>query len=94
MQRLYEWTPDECIPDFYDNANVFTSQHSDMSALALPEWCPNEQEFIKWHRNKLDSDRVAQQLHEWIDLVFGYKVVLYCLQHICIMFNDLLFLCS
>ncbi|XP_024313947.1 protein GFS12 isoform X2 [Brachypodium distachyon] len=74
MQRLYQWTPDECIPDFYSDPRIFVSLHSEMSDLALPSWVTSSEEFICLHRDALESDRVSQQLHHWIDITFGYKL--------------------
>lgn len=74
MQRLYQWTPDECIPDFYSDPWIFVSLHSEMSDLALPSWVTSSEEFICLHRDALESDRVSQQLHHWIDITFGYKL--------------------
>ncbi|KAN0007280.1 hypothetical protein ACTFIU_000479 [Dictyostelium citrinum] len=74
MERLYRWTPDECIPEFFTDSTIFKSIHSDMPDLQLPDWVPNQsaQEFIKIHMNALESDHVSKQLHSWIDLTFGY----------------------
>ncbi|CAM0881116.1 unnamed protein product [Alopecurus aequalis] len=74
MQRLYQWTPDECIPDFYSDPRIFVSLHSEMSDLALPSWVTSSEEFICLHRDALESDRVSQKLHHWIDITFGYKL--------------------
>jgi WD repeat-containing protein 81 len=74
MQRLYQWTPDECIPEFYSDPQIFTSLHSEMSDLALPSWATSAADFIYLHRDALESDRVSQQLHHWIDITFGYKL--------------------
>ncbi|KAJ4796992.1 beige/BEACH domain protein [Rhynchospora pubera] len=74
MVRLYQWTPDECIPEFYTDPWVFVSLHSEMSDLAVPPWAGSREEFIKLHREALESDIVSRNLHYWIDLTFGYKM--------------------
>ncbi|KAK5978655.1 BEACH domain-containing protein [Trichostrongylus colubriformis] len=71
MARMYEWTPDECIPEFYDDPSLLVSHHSDMPDLELPAFVSSPEEFIKWHRDMLESDEVSKHLHEWIDLNFG-----------------------
>eukprot|EP01083_Nonionella_stella_P142433 440709_1 len=42
--------------------------------VILPDWCHNNaQIFIEMHRRALESSHVSSHLHEWIDLIFGYK---------------------
>ncbi|KAH7517721.1 hypothetical protein FEM48_Zijuj09G0094300 [Ziziphus jujuba var. spinosa] len=74
MQRLYQWTPDECIPEFYCDPHIFSSLNSGMTDLAVPSWAGSPENFIKLHREALESDRVSCQLHHWIDITFGYKM--------------------
>ncbi|XP_043709208.1 protein GFS12 isoform X5 [Telopea speciosissima] len=74
MQRVYQWTPDECIPEFYSDPRIFTSLHSGMSDLAVPSWANSPEDFIKLHRDALESNRVSREIHHWIDITFGYKM--------------------
>lgn len=41
--------------------------------VVLPPWAKTSEEFIYINRQALESDYVSEHLHEWIDLIFGYK---------------------
>lgn len=33
VARMYSWTPDECVPEFYTDPGVFRSAHGEASGL-------------------------------------------------------------
>ncbi|XP_017217937.1 protein SPIRRIG isoform X2 [Daucus carota subsp. sativus] len=42
--------------------------------VVLPPWAKGSvREFIRKHREALECDYVSDNLHHWIDLIFGYK---------------------
>ena len=78
----------ELIPEFYDNssynAGEFLSNLQDLRMgvrqngkrvddVELPPWATDPRDFIDKMRNALESDYVSENLHKWIDLVFGCK---------------------
>ena len=66
------------LPDFLTNRNNFdlgTKQSGEaLDDIHLPAWAKGDpREFIRVHREALESDYVSANLHKWIDLIFGYK---------------------
>jgi hypothetical protein len=47
-----------------------------VSEVELPPWANGSaHEFVRLHREALESEHVSAHLHEWIDLIFGEKQV-------------------
>lgn len=67
------------LPEFLTNSNNYNfgmKQGTDemISDVQLPPWAKGDPKiFIAKHREALESPYVSQHLHEWIDLVFGFK---------------------
>jgi len=73
----------ELIPEFYflpevllnkDRLDLGTTQGGvRVDNVQLPSWAANAYDFVRIHREILESDQVSYSLHQWIDLIFGYK---------------------
>ena len=74
IEKMYTWTPDEAIPEFYTSPEIFHSIHPDLPDLKVPDWCSGPEEFVRIHRNLLEGDQVSATLNHWIDLTFGSKL--------------------
>ena len=66
------------LPDFLINSNHFDLGHTQrgeaVDNVILPPWAQNSpKRFIELHRAALESKYVSENLHLWIDLIFGYK---------------------
>ncbi|KAL6157360.1 beige protein-like 1 [Exserohilum turcicum] len=79
MADVRELTPEfYFLPDFLTNVNGYNfGLRSDGSAIddvKLPPWAKGDPAiFIAKQREALESPYVSQNLHHWIDLIFGYK---------------------
>ncbi|TRX89750.1 hypothetical protein FHL15_009340 [Xylaria flabelliformis] len=68
-----------CLPDFLTNVNGYNfgsrqGAGGQVNDVKLPPWAKGDPKiFIAKHREALESPYVSQNLHQWIDLVFGFK---------------------
>ncbi|KAK7340142.1 hypothetical protein VNO77_20836 [Canavalia gladiata] len=73
----------ELVPELFYQPEVLTNENSidfgttqmggKLDTVKLPAWAENPVDFIHKHRKALESEYVSAHLHEWIDLIFGYK---------------------
>lgn len=79
LQDVRELIPEfYYLPEFLYNANAYalgTTQSGEVvNHVKLPTWAHGDpREFVRVHRQALESRAVSEHLHEWIDLVFGVK---------------------
>lgn len=67
-----------CLPEMFLNTNGFPLGKSQkgrpVDDVGLPPWANGSAyEFIRIQRLALESEYVSQNIHHWIDLIFGYK---------------------
>ncbi|GLI70367.1 hypothetical protein VaNZ11_015146 [Volvox africanus] len=74
----------ELIPEFFMSRWDFLVNHRRLPLgvrqsgrpvddVELPPWATDPWDFLAKNRAALESPVVSQQLHNWIDLIFGYK---------------------
>lgn len=73
----------ELIPEFFYNPEFLTMTNKvnlgfkangrQLGNALLPPWAKDANDFITVNRRALESEYVSQHLHEWVDLIFGYK---------------------
>uniref|UniRef100_A0A4W3JTN9 Neurobeachin n=1 Tax=Callorhinchus milii TaxID=7868 RepID=A0A4W3JTN9_CALMI len=73
----------ELIPEFYYLPEMFVNSNTynlgvredgtAVSDVELPQWAKKPEDFVRINRMALESEFVSCQLHQWIDLIFGYK---------------------
>ncbi|KAJ3589733.1 hypothetical protein NHX12_010576, partial [Muraenolepis orangiensis] len=73
----------ELIPEFYYLPEMFVNSNEyELGArddgmmvcdVELPIWAKKPEDFVRINRMALESEFVSCQLHQWIDLIFGYK---------------------
>ncbi len=66
------------LPDFLTNSNRFdfgvTQSAIRVDDVITPPWAHHDPRvFIRLNRRALESAHVSAHLHEWIDLIFGFK---------------------
>uniref|UniRef100_M4A0Y3 LPS responsive beige-like anchor protein n=1 Tax=Xiphophorus maculatus TaxID=8083 RepID=M4A0Y3_XIPMA len=65
------------LPEMFVNANNYNlgvmEDGTVVSDVDLPPWAKSSEEFVRINRQALESEFVSCQLHQWIDLIFGYK---------------------
>uniref|UniRef100_A0A8C3L3Z1 Neurobeachin n=1 Tax=Chrysolophus pictus TaxID=9089 RepID=A0A8C3L3Z1_CHRPC len=73
----------ELIPEFYYLPEMFVNSNGYnlgiredevvVNDVELPPWAKKPEDFVRINRMALESEFVSCQLHQWIDLIFGYK---------------------
>ncbi|XP_036393306.1 neurobeachin isoform X3 [Megalops cyprinoides] len=73
----------ELIPEFYYLPEMFVNSNgydlgvrddrTPVCDVDLPPWAKKPEDFVRINRMALESEFVSCQLHQWIDLIFGYK---------------------
>jgi len=65
------------LPEMFMNLNKYnmgtTHDNHPVDDIELPKWAATAHDFVRINRQALESEFVSCQIHQWIDLIFGYK---------------------
>nr|CAB3264214.1 neurobeachin [Phallusia mammillata] len=65
------------LPEMFVNSNDYvlgqTTEACKVHDVILPPWAKSADDFVRVNRMALESEIVSCQLHQWIDLIFGFK---------------------
>jgi hypothetical protein len=66
-----------CLPEFFMGVGDLPFTHTldgrPVSKVTLPQWSTSPRDFVFKMRQIFEGDLVSHHLHNWIDLIFGYK---------------------
>lgn len=71
MAFVHFWA--HCFGRFRFDLGILQNTRERVDDVILPRWANTPEDFITIHRRALESEYVSQNLHHWIDLIFGYK---------------------
>lgn len=73
----------ELVPEFFCCPEIFMNsaqlplgelqEGGSVSDVVMPPWCTDVFDYIRQHKEALESDYVSDHISDWIDLIFGYK---------------------
>ena len=67
----------ELIPEMFTTPQILTNNDGfdfgPYDNVVLPPWASSPEDFMYKHMQALESPYVTENLHNWIDLIFGYK---------------------
>ena len=74
----------ELIPEFFLEDDSFLvnrlgldlgirQNNKKVGDVSLPKWAKTAKDFLRINREALESEIVSNEIHNWIDLIFGYK---------------------
>jgi len=72
----------EMIPEFFFLPEILLNKnHYDLGEgkkgkigdVDLPKWTTSAYEYVYLHRKLLESEFISKNIHQWIDLIWGYK---------------------
>ena len=74
----------ELIPEWFYSSSFLYNDNSlplgksndgktNVDDAVLPPWAMSAEHFVRTQREALESEYVSQNLHHWIDLIFGFK---------------------